>query len=371
MTGRVPRLEAGGLCFRPWRDTDAPAVLELARDPLASRWMRTLRLVHDLETARGWLRARHDDDRVDWAVSDPATGVLAGRVGLHHFSTARGAEIGYAVWPAHRGKGVAALMVTTAVGHAFASMGLVRVSLTHATGNPASCAVATRCGFAYEGLERSSFDHGDGVLHDMHRHARLASDPPGPAPATPRALEPVTLQAGSLVIRPWAEHDAEAVLEGLADPLAVRWNPRLPLPDLAAARVWIAQRGARWATGEAATWAVTDRGTVVGSVALRELNRVDAFAVTSYWTMPAARGHGVAGRALARATAYALDELGMHRVQLGHAVANSASCRVAEKAGFRLEGTTRGSNRLAGGFADEHVHARLAGDPGPGRGVDR
>jgi RimJ/RimL family protein N-acetyltransferase len=52
----------------------------------------------------------------------------------------------------------------------------------------------------------------------------------------------------------------------------------------------------------------------------------------------------------------------MHRVELGHAVANTASCRVAEKAGFRLEGTLREANRIAEGFADEHLHARLATD---------
>ena len=49
------------------------------------------------------------------------------------------------------------------------------------------------------------------------------------------------------------------------------------------------------------------------------------------------RGRGVAPRALEVATAYAVDGLGLHRVQLQHAVENIASCRVAAKAGFALE----------------------------------
>lgn len=100
--------------------------------------------------------------------------------------------------------------------------------------------------------------------------------------------------------------------------------------------------------------------TVLGSVALREIDLVDERAVASYWTLPAARGRGVAVAALARAAAYGLDDLGLHRVELAHAVDNTASCRVATKAGFDLEATLRQSNRLAGGFADEHVHALLA-----------
>ena len=28
-----------------------------------------------------------------------------------------------------------------------------------------------------EGIERSLLDHGDGILHDAHLHARLATDP--------------------------------------------------------------------------------------------------------------------------------------------------------------------------------------------------
>ncbi|MDQ1615779.1 MAG: hypothetical protein QOJ60_1718, partial [Actinomycetota bacterium] len=51
------------------------------------------------------------------------------------------------------------------------------------------------------------------------------------------------------------------------------------------------------------------------------------------------------------------------RVELYHAVANPASCRVAEKVGFRHEGTLRQSYVYGDGTRhDEHLHARLAGD---------
>lgn len=360
----VPEITRAGLRLRPWRDDDAQDVLELARDPACRAWMPTLRRVEDLGGALRWIEQRREPDRVDWLVCDAATGTPAARVGLHHLDDrSRAAEIGYAVWPAMRGRGVAARAVDTATRYGFDRLGLARVTLLHALGNRPSCAVATRSGFAFEGVERSAMDHGDGVLHDLHRHARLATDPPGPCPPPPPPLEPVELRAGPLLLRPWREDDVEDVLAGLSDPLTARWTAR-PVPDLCAARSWLAGRAERWATGAAATWAVVEAGRVVGSMGLRELNRVDAFAVASYWTMPQARGRGVAGRALARAATYAFDVLGLHRVELAHAVANTGSCRVAEKTGFRLEGTLRGSNRLAEGFVDEHLHARLATDGG-------
>ena len=240
-------------------------------------------------------------------------------------------------------------------------LGLHRVVLLHAVGNRASCAVAASSGFAYEGLEREAMDHGDGVLHDAHLHARLATDPPGPAAPAPQPLDPVTLTGDGLRLRPWTDDDAGVVLAGLSDPEVVRWNPRLPLRDLAAARGWIAGRSERWADGRAASWAVEEEGVVVGSVSLREVNLVDRWATASYWTLPAARGRGVAPRALGLAATYAVDELGLHRVQLQHVLENTASCRVATKAGFALEGTQLGSCLLADGFADEHLHARVVG----------
>jgi ribosomal-protein-alanine N-acetyltransferase len=362
----VPEVAGDGVLLGPWRDEDAPAVLEIARDPQTSAWSPSLRPVRTLGAALEWMRSRAaSDGRVDWAVRDPASFELVGRVGLHHFEMSnRVAEIGYGVHPAHRRRGVARRAVGAATTYGFTLLGLQRISLIHASGNPASCAVATTCGYVYEGTERSMLDHGDGVLHDAHRHARLVTDPPGRAEPAPDGLRPVVLPGDGLTLRPWeaTDADAEAVLVGLGDPLASRWNPRLPLPDLAAARAWLHGRAERWRDGRAGSWAVVVDGRIVGSIGLREINRMDGFAVAAYWTMPAERGRGIAVRALTRVATYAFDDLGLHRVELSHAVQNTASCRVAEKAGFRLEGAQRESTRLAEGYVDEHVHARLASD---------
>jgi len=50
---------------------------------------------------------------------------------------------------------------------------------------------------------------------------------------------------------------------------------------------------------------------------------------------------------------------GFRRLDLEHAVGNTASCRVAEKTGFAAEGVRRSAWLLADGRCDVHAHARL------------
>ena len=56
---------------------------------------------------------------------------------------------------------------------------------------------------------------------------------------------------------------------------------------------------------------------------------------------------------------WAFEVAGFHRLDLEHATGNTASCRVAGKAGFALEGVRRSARLLADGRHDVHAHARL------------
>jgi [ribosomal protein S5]-alanine N-acetyltransferase len=57
----------------------------------------------------------------------------------------------------------------------FRSVGLHRLELSHSTLNPASCRIAEKAGYPYEGTRRQQVLHQDG-WHDMHLHARLVTD---------------------------------------------------------------------------------------------------------------------------------------------------------------------------------------------------
>jgi RimJ/RimL family protein N-acetyltransferase len=99
---------------------------------------------------------------------------------------------------------------------------------------------------------------------------------------------------------------------------------------------------------------------MVGRVGIKSFDLSDCIGELAYWVMPAARGHGVAKRAVAAVCGWAFDVLGLHRLELIHATGNPASCRVATAAGFGIEGTMRQHARHEDGWHDMHLHACLS-----------
>lgn len=153
------------------------------------------------------------------------------------------------------------------------------------------------------------------------------------------------------------------MLDAWHDPAIAQWNPPGDSLDLDAALRWLRWR-ADWSGGGHVALAVvdpTDPDALLGSVSLHRIHAGDAS--IGYWTVAAARGRGVATAAVVRLTEWAFADLELERIELCHAVANPASCRVAERAGFLAEGTLRQSHRYGDGRRyDEHLHARLATD---------
>lgn len=166
-----------------------------------------------------------------------------------------------------------------------------------------------------------------------------------------------TLLAGDLVLRPWRDDDAPALLDVYADEAVQRWHCESLDADEAEgyARRW----ADLWRTGSRAGWAVVRDEELVGRVTVSRLVLEGGQGEVTYWTAPWARGTGVAPAAVEAVTAWAFD-LGLQRLELQHSTANQSSCRVAEKAGFALEGTKRRAGLHQDGWHDMHLHARLA-----------
>jgi RimJ/RimL family protein N-acetyltransferase len=179
-------------------------------------------------------------------------------------------------------------------------------------------------------------------------------------------IQPVELEAGSYRLRLATEADVDAAFEMSRDPAIMQWYSTAVV-DRESAWRWLL-RGADWSGGEHATWVVADGADrLVGSFSIVRIDRVDQLtALMSYRTAPWARNRGVASCALSAATRWAVEVLRLERLELVHAVANPGSCRVAEKAGYLLEGVSRrGFRDDAGHRWDSHLHARLADDPEP------
>ncbi|MFJ3800361.1 GNAT family N-acetyltransferase [Streptomyces sp. NPDC090088] len=169
---------------------------------------------------------------------------------------------------------------------------------------------------------------------------------------------------------PDQESHVEAWWRGRADPDFLRWNtPLTPDIDLAGARAAMVGQLAQAADGTCAPFRIADArsGTTLGHVGINVIDRVFRSARVGYWVLPEARGRRVATRALALAADWTFAELGLYRLELGHALGHDASCRIAQTCGFPYEGTLRGAMFEAGrqnAFRDVHLHARLATDPG-------
>jgi RimJ/RimL family protein N-acetyltransferase len=86
-------------------------------------------------------------------------------------------RVGYWVLPEYRGRGVATRALEAVSRWCFRDLGLYRLELTHDVGNGASCVVAQRCEYSFEGLLRGGRVDLWGVPRDMHLHARIATDP--------------------------------------------------------------------------------------------------------------------------------------------------------------------------------------------------
>ena len=150
---------------------------------------------------------------------------------------------------------------------------------------------------------------------------------------------PEVLSDGIVTLRPWTEADAPAIVACIdGDEEITRWLDQIPQPyglEHALASI----RG----IGESSLAVVDSTGRVLGSIGVRWDEPGDVGEV-GYWLRAEARGRGVTSCALLLISRWALSRDGVGRLQLRAAVENLASRRVAEKAGFRLEGVLRSAH---------------------------
>ena len=169
-----------------------------------------------------------------------------------------------------------------------------------------------------------------------------------------------TLRVDELTVRPWQPSDAGAVVTAYTDRDIQQWHAWSLTDGEAAA--WLASRAARWQAETGADWAVTEQEVLVGRVGFRVISLEEGWAEVAYWTVPAARGRGIAARSVQTTAEWMFRAVGLNRIELNHSTLNAASCRIARKAGFRLEGTRRRQTLHQDGWHDMHLHARLADD---------
>ena len=153
-------------------------------------------------------------------------------------------------------------------------------------------------------------------------------------------------------LRPWGRGDLATVAEASRDPYIPKVTT-VPTPySKRAGERWLERQAARSGGGEALSLAIAEASTdeAVGALVLG--HRGEGLYGLGYWLVRQARGRGLASRAVALASAWALARPGVAELEALVEPWNVASCRVAERAGFRREGLLRGEISIAGRQAD-------------------
>ena len=155
-----PVLEDAVVRLRPLRVEDKPAVLAAVADPQMVRWTTipdpyTAQQADDWvdrEAPGGWQAGRNPV----WAIADPATDDYLGGIDLRLDGEGM-AEVGYAVAPWARGRGVATHALALACRWGFEVVGLEVIFWLAFAGNEASRRTAERVGFqVLDGVARKA-----------------------------------------------------------------------------------------------------------------------------------------------------------------------------------------------------------------------
>jgi RimJ/RimL family protein N-acetyltransferase len=150
-------ITAGRIMLRPWSPSDVDAVAAICQDPEIQRWT-TVPSPYTREDSRiflteiapaGW----EAGTMATWGVFDATTAEVLASVGLHGIGEGR-AEIGYWCAPAARNRGVLTEAVAAACRWGFGALDLQVIAWVAGVGNWPSRAVAEKCGFRVEGLNR-------------------------------------------------------------------------------------------------------------------------------------------------------------------------------------------------------------------------
>ncbi|MDX3854655.1 GNAT family N-acetyltransferase [Streptomyces sp. AK02-01A] len=173
-----------------------------------------------------------------------------------------------------------------------------------------------------------------------------------------------TATTPAMVLRPWEERDIEPLIEVYRDPVIQRWT-RIPVSHHEDAVRWLRIQSEGWADGTRLSFAVYEEipaagGSLVANIVVKASDPAGRTAEVGYWTAAAARGRGVAPRALEAVSVWAFNAVGgggLGELRLLHQIDNPASCRVAEKTGYEYAETlaARPPFPVAG-----HLHIRRA-----------
>jgi RimJ/RimL family protein N-acetyltransferase len=173
-------------------------------------------------------------------------------------------------------------------------------------------------------------------------------------------------QTLSISLDPYTLDDAQPVFEAVNESRAElsRWMPWChPTYSLQDSRSWVQSQVKAFAEGAEYSFVVRDpSGFVVGACGLNHLDRLNRTANLGYWVRSSQTRRGIASAAARQLASWAFTHTDLLRLEVLASTENTASQRVALKAGAVREGILRSRLLLSGRSHDGTVYSFVRGD---------
>jgi ribosomal-protein-alanine N-acetyltransferase len=163
------------------------------------------------------------------------------------------------------------------------------------------------------------------------------------------------LTTARLRLRPHAFEDAEALHRAFSDEASMQWWTHAAFQTLDQTRAYLAEQSAGWRR-----WIVTERSSdvAIGFVAAGEKRQGNVSEV-GYMLVPLHRGGGLGSEALGAVLDHLFLREGQRKAVADTDPENSASRRLLEQLGFKLEGVLRAEWETHIGVRDTTLYGLL------------
>ncbi|MBN1161307.1 MAG: GNAT family N-acetyltransferase [Dehalococcoidales bacterium] len=177
----------------------------------------------------------------------------------------------------------------------------------------------------------------------------------------------IELTDGNILLRPYRMSDVDKLFHAVRESVN-EMSVWLPFAhenySIRESKDWIKKRPKEWRKGIAYDFAVFDMqsGDMLGGCGLNEIDERNGKANLGYWVRTSRTGKGVAVATTRLLAKWGFEVLKLKRIEIGIALGNQRSLRVAEKVGARREGVLRNRINIRDVMHDAVMHSLIPGD---------
>ncbi len=177
----------------------------------------------------------------------------------------------------------------------------------------------------------------------------------------------IELTDGNILLRPYRMNDVDGLFHAVRESIK-EISVWLPFAhenySIKESKDWIKKRPKEWKEGITYDFAIfdTQNGDMVGGCGLNEIDERNGKANLGYWVRTSYTGRGVAVVAARLLAKWGFEALNLKRIEIGIAVGNKRSLRVAEKVGAKREGILRNRINIRDKMHDAVMHSLIPGE---------